>query len=108
MVNALKSLIYEDGVEKLEKSERAVTSMDTRGSSDYLYVNRIEKPDVGSHQLGNDKISSAIKARYTNIRIQLAMVRVVPQSERIHIGSDLFLDRKRMDNLAEDRKSSYT
>lgn len=82
--------------------------MDPWRSSDHLHLDRTEKSDVSSYQLGNDKISSTIKARHTYIWIQLAMVRVVPQSERIHIRPDFLLNRKRMDYLAKDRKIGDT
>jgi len=77
MVDALKSIVNEDGTEELEKSKWIVTGMDPRISSNYLHLDWTEKSNVGSHQLGNDKIGSAIKTRYKHIRIQLAMARVV-------------------------------
>lgn len=108
MVDALKSLVDEDRTEELEKSKRIIASMDPRRGSNYIHLDRIEKSDVGSNQLGNDQISCALKTRYKNIWIQLAMVRMVPQGEIIHIGPNFLLDRKRMDSLAKDRESGNT
>lgn len=64
MVDAFKSLVYEDGTEELEKSKLIVTSMDPRRNSDYLHLDWNKKSNVGCYKLGNDKISSTIEARY--------------------------------------------
>lgn len=49
MVDAFKSFVNEDGIKELEKSKRTIASMDSWRNSNYIYLDRIEKSDVGSY-----------------------------------------------------------